>query len=711
MVANKTQTDRIHDNMPRFFKTRTNPNWKALIDALGNSDQNLADLVTQVRQQFFVDTASRPYLDRLGANVEVSRPRFIGMDDPTYRTFIPVMSYQPKQVKHILDLLLDIFFFKQITTAFIQSETGQPFALVNGWDLQYTVDQTKLENIKFSTSDFTDIANATAAEIASAINRQAKYSFAVAFNDRISKQQRIQIFTNTIGSKGSIQLTGGLSDIGLQFNGFIAGAGSTVNTVWTATKIGDTMTFQWIGGGNPNLNNIQAGDVVIMNLPGNSGSFVVTQVNLSNNSFSFLNNFGTPGTISHGALPTNNEVIFTTSQKIVVFTNDSRAVVWEVVNGEIIVEMPSTPPVVKRSLIGSAHLNGVVNTVTNIISPTSLQLDNSNVWPAQGEFVLEALEEIQTHIKTPTEDDIVVAKMNTRFDISQRYSYTSNVGNLISGITPNLPAVSTVNEYTITSADRTGFTVTVVTSTPNNFNVGDAVNISNATPDSDSTINGTFIIQTVMNSTTFTYTSAGVAGNNSAGTARTEYMGIASSGSLAFLTTAEINTGIFGPYMWDPNAAFVLSALTTTITAPINAGNNVRTVLLNPINNIPNASGYVIFDFGTEFQEGPVKFLYKPSAATLQLDPSYIFQFDHAVGSAITVISTRGAHVMSGLGTEYPLYITDPTVALTTLEALMKQVKSAGIFIEFLIRYPNQLYSALDVYFSGNSALWPIPVE
>src|SRR5574337_2292 len=105
MAGNKTKIDRIHDQMPRFFKTRVNPNWKAVIEAIGQSDQELADLVEEVRKQFFIKTASRPYIDRLGSNLRVSRPRLIGMDDPTFRTYVPVLAYQPKQVKAVLDSL------------------------------------------------------------------------------------------------------------------------------------------------------------------------------------------------------------------------------------------------------------------------------------------------------------------------------------------------------------------------------------------------------------------------------------------------------------------------------------------------------------------------------------------------------------------------------------------------------------------------------
>ena len=710
-MSNKSKIDRIHDQMPRFYKTRVNPNWKALIEALGEEDQKLADLIEEVRKQFFVKTASRPYLDRLGANFRVSRPRFIGMDDPTFRNYIPVLAYQPKQVKLVLDLLLDIFFFKQTTTAFTQSEDSQPFHLLDGWELQYIVDQTKTESIVFRAVDFANIANATAEEIVSAINRQAQHSFAIIFDDRIKKKQFIRIFTNTIGSKGSIQLTGGRADIGLRFRGFNDNAGSGTSTIWTVTKVGDTVTFQHAGGATPNLNKVQVADVVLISIPGNEGSFVIEKIDLSNDSFSFTNLFATPGTFNHGIMSPDAKVRFTTSEKVVVFTNDSRSLVWEVSPGEIIVEMPATPPVVKRSLIGSAHLNGLVNIVTNRTSATSLQLDDASLWPPSGQFVLQALEEIQTHILTISENTTIVKDFETRFDIAQRYSYTSKTGNILNGIVPNLPVVASLDEIGIVSAVRSGSTVTVTTSTTHDFIVGDGVHIYNTSPDTDNTINGTFLVTSTPTPTTFTYTSAGVAGSNTGGTASTERMAMANSGSLAYLTSARINTGILGPYMWDPGAPFVISSLTSHIQSSINAGNNVRTVLIDPINNIPNVEGLAIFDFGTSRQEGPVKYLYKPTAASLQLDPAYIFQENHDIGSSITLIRTRGAHVMSGLGTEYPAYITDPAVARNTLEALMRQVKSVGIFIEFLIRYPHQLYSSLDVYKSGNPNLWPITPE
>jgi hypothetical protein len=183
---------------------------------------------------------------------------------------------------------------------------------------------------------------------------------------------------------------------------------------------------------------------------------------------------------------------------------------------------------------------------------------------------------------------------------------------------------------------------------------------------------------------------------------------MSNDGSIAYLTSAQLDTGILGPYTWDLNAAFVLSSLTSTIQSEIKAGNNVRTMQIAAPNNLANEESFAIFDFGTEFQEGPVRILYKPTANSIQLDPAYVFKQNHEVGSSVTVIRKRGAIVMSGIGKEYSAYITDPGVVREILQDLMRQVKSVGIFIEFLVRFPQQLYSTLDVYRSDSEILYPI---
>ena len=115
-----------------------------------------------------------------------------------------------------------------------------------------------------------------------------------------------------------------------------------------------------------------------------------------------------------------------TAEQLVVYTRENRAIVWETSPGQIIVEMPASPPVVKRSLAGSAHINGVVSTVAQRIDDTTLQLDDAVDWPLNGgKFVLQERQEIQHRHLNDFEDTITISQFDTRFDKQRIYSYTS----------------------------------------------------------------------------------------------------------------------------------------------------------------------------------------------------------------------------------------------------------------------------------------------
>ncbi len=833
MATNKGKIDQIQDLLPKHLNARTNTNWKALVDALGEQDQNTADLVTEVRKQFFVKTASRPYLDRLAANNKIARPRLVGMDDPSFRQYIPVLSYQPKQVKLIIDQLLDIFFFKESTTAFITSSNFQPFNFNDGWELELSVDEQYIDRIIFSTSDFTDINNATANEIVAAINRQTKYSYATAYYDSITKNTFIRMFTNTVGSKGSLRILGGRSNTALRFNGFLANSGNGINTQWTVTKVGDEATFTNTGGADPGINFLQEGDIVIIDLPGNEGSFEITHVDLVTNSFKFINLFATTGVTTNTSA---DDVKFLRPQKFVAYLNPRRAMTWETSPGEITVEMPTSPPVVKRSLKGSTHLNGQFSQMTNRDSDTSLTVADAYQFPESGTFWFERSDAIVQRILTPTENQVVTRTMNGRLQYKvDRYEYASRVslnttgtfsagvnqivcasvaglaqghqvihpafppytritsiaglvvntsfpasvdgtsepvkflGNQLTGITPALPIAAGLNEFTLASLTRAGIVVTGTTSVPHGYLVGDTVVVSGssgiqvAATTGDITMGSNIItnvasmsgvapgvvvagpgipvgtlvlsntattitmadvatlttigaaitisenlnlggvITAVPSPTTFQYIKLGTSGSaTTPGVSRIERIGLANSGSKVIVTDAIPNTvsRITGTHVWDLAATFVLSDKTATTTDSIQAGKIVR-LLSTSTNDMSADGGFIIFDYGRDTQEGPVRYLYKPTDQTIALDPSYTFKFSHPTGSPIVAISRKGPHQMSGRATEYPPYITDPSEARFILQDLIRSVKSAGIFVNFLVRYPEQLYATLDVYSSG----------
>jgi hypothetical protein len=759
----KGKIAQIHDLLPKHLNSKNNTNWSALVDALGEADQNTANLVAEVRKQFFVKTASRPYLDRLAANSKIARPRLVGMDDPSFRQYIPVLSYQPKQVKLIIDQLLDIFFFKESTTAFINSQVASPFNFSDGWELELKVDEQFTDFIIFKTSDFTDINNATADEIVAAINRQAKYFYATTYYDSISKNTYIRMFTKTVGSKGSLRIIGGRANIALHLNGYISSAGNGSNTEWTVTKVGDEVTFAHTAGTSPNIDQLIKGDIFVIDLIGNLGSFEITNVDLVNSSITFINLFATPGVFTQTLA---EDTKFIRPQKFVAYLNPKRAMTWETSPSEVVVEMPTSPPVVKRSLRGSSHINGAFSQMVNYDSATSLTVADAFQFPESGSFFLEKINEIKEHIITPSEDIVISKTSNSRMQYNiDRYDYTSRVvltttgdinidimqitnlasvvglaagqqikmsgiptyariesvvgntvnisvaatatvigqtvkfmGNQLTGITPNLPTLASLNEFSLSSLVRSGNIVTGTTSSTHGYVIGENVTISN-TSGGIGMWNGTYTLISANNNT-FTYNQ--IESNSSAtilGTSRVSRIGLCNNGSKIMITDNITNdiSRISGSYMWDLAANFVLSSNKGATTDSIQAGKIVRLLNLSS-NTIPSDGGYLVFDYGRNNQEGPVRFLYKPTDNTIAIDPSYTFKYNHLIGAGVVAINHKGPHVMSGKGTEYSAYITDPSEARAILQELIRSVKSAGIFVNFLVRYPDQLYGTLDIY-------------
>jgi len=705
MPLAKSRVDNIHDQMPALYDTRQNQNWKALIEAIGLSDQATIELIEAAREQFFIKTAKRPYLDRLGAASLVQRPRFVGMDDPTFRRFIPIMAYNPKQVKLILDDILDIFFFKDSTTSFISSSVVQPYSIKSGWELEYEIDSYIKERIEFKESDFIDINNISAAEIVAAINRQASNSYAIAFENSITKQTNVRIFTNTVGAKGSVQITGGRANIALQFDGFNTESGYGGNTEWEINKIGNTVTMTYTGVGNsPKIENLSIGDIVIITKPSNVGSFIIKKVDVASNSFTFENLFATDEVFTQS---TDDDVKFFIPFKANVYLRERRAVVWEVRPGEVIIEIPPSPPVVKRNRKGAAHINGIESLVTSFNRLSSnMVIEKPDRFPIDGgNFYFIPENEIQTYF--PNDGDTTYFHYSSRLSSDMPvYSYVSRVGNLLQGITPSLPLESSDNRFNLTSANRdSSNTITVTTTIPHNYKVGQSAVIEDAVLGAGigADVNGAWKITSIISATQFTaYSFGGSSGTrlSTAGTVRVEKPATSTDAGLVILRSAQMDPTRLGPYVWDQNSDFVLSSLTASLISNIKAGSTQKNIQLTP-NDIPNEQGQLIFDFGTERQEGPVRYLFKPSSSALALDPSYVFKNNHDIGSSVTMIRRRGGVDFDGFGSERAPYITDPSAARETLKELVEQVKSVGIFVNFLVRYPIQYYATIDVYRSG----------
>lgn len=156
-----------------------------------------------------------------------------------------------------------------------------------------------------------------------------------------------------------------------------------------------------------------------------------------------------------------------------------------------------------------------------------------------------------------------------------------------------------------------------------------------------------------------------------------------------------------GSYLFNPDSGFSISRISSNINQAVNAG-QVYTVIptTGPSTEFPDEIGFLVFDFGTSNQEGPVRYLGRPSNNTLLLDASYTFKKTHAQNSDVTLIRSIKPHIPNVDGTDYATYLTGTTKGRTEAERLSNALAAGGVFLNIIIVYPNGpgLNNVEDVY-------------
>lgn len=118
---------RLVKSMPGLYRPEVNTMIGGLLKAWGLSDDDVVVQLKETKKQIFETDASDRYLDYLANNVGVSRTAELGISDDDFRNLIPVLSYYPKQVRQTLIALLDVFWGPGFTRANINSGNIETF--------------------------------------------------------------------------------------------------------------------------------------------------------------------------------------------------------------------------------------------------------------------------------------------------------------------------------------------------------------------------------------------------------------------------------------------------------------------------------------------------------------------------------------------------------------------------------------------------------
>lgn len=360
MTKNLTEYQRLRSFLNPAIKGKT---VDSVLNALATGTSYLIDSVEAVNENLFITTASGQYLDLLLAQYGITRPPQLGLADNLFQE-IGIQVKNRKQVRDLINNLLEIIFGSQLTNAFDSATMLEPYDLSDGDTLIISYDGGSPVTIPFETSNFADIHSATALEVADVIvsylASQNLTGLATTASNGLGNY--VQLISSTIGPRSSAQVLGGSAQNILVFPAPV-GAGGNASTQWTLSVQSDgKIRFTWTGGANPNLGKLTSGNYVNVYGGGfasssNIGTYTIVDAvggPVGSSYFEIVNLIGTTGIITQG---TDSAVLFYDPVKETIQSNQYYAALYQVQTSTLQIFLPATTQVIRRGRIGSAHLH------------------------------------------------------------------------------------------------------------------------------------------------------------------------------------------------------------------------------------------------------------------------------------------------------------------------------------------------------------------
>lgn len=337
--------------------------------AVGNSSY-LINNVRAVNDMLYITTASERYLDERLSDAGITRPPSVGLSDEVFRS-IGIEVKNRKQVRDLINNLLNSIFGDEFVRATDQSKNYEPFNLIDGDTLTMNFDDLNTISVQFKTSQFASIAAAKAQEVADAITKTLRSlgytGTAVAKND--GNGAYVQLISDTIGPASSVTVLGGRAQNELLFDSVVP-AGGNMSTQWTLSlQPGGVIRYLWTGGANPQIGKITAGNYVNIFGGGfasssNEGSYTIGNAvggPIGSSYFDITNPLGTSGIIVQGS---DAAIRFFNPTRKTIASKLSYAAAYQPSARLLQIFLPAATKVVRRDRIGSAHLHDTSDAVS-----------------------------------------------------------------------------------------------------------------------------------------------------------------------------------------------------------------------------------------------------------------------------------------------------------------------------------------------------------
>jgi len=349
-------------------------NVDAIIEALAHGPCHLIDNVEAVNDSLYIVSAQGRFLDERLADRDIIRPDNVGLSDEIFKELGIEISNR-KQVRDLIMNILRIMYGEEFTRATVISSEFETYALADGDNLLIQYDDGEILDITFTTAQFSNIAAATAQEVADAItkNIRALGETGAAISKDDGAGGFVMLISKTDGPSSSVRVLGGRAQNKLKFPEIRPTSGQTT-TQWTLTfEAGGFIRATWTGGPDPSLGKVKKNDYA--NIfgtafdPGNRGTFNIQKVQSGLIGEAFFEYFNANGVTEVALQGTIEGLLFFNPVRTTINNKVNFAAAYQTENRLLEVFMPATTKVVRRERRGAAHLHDTGPSGAELTSP------------------------------------------------------------------------------------------------------------------------------------------------------------------------------------------------------------------------------------------------------------------------------------------------------------------------------------------------------
>ena len=727
-------------------KSIAGPNTDAILKSLASGPVYLIDNIEAVNDSLYVVSAQGKYLDTRLGDKGVVRPAEVGLSDEVFRD-IGIEITNRKQVRDLVHQLLRILYGDIYTRATSTSQEVETFSLEDGDSLIVSFDGSDSIELTFAASQFDDINNATAQEVADAITKTIRKLGAKgsAFTVQDGADTKVVLISSTDGPSSTVRVLGGKAQNALKFDE-IRPTSNGSTTQWTLTQeAGGTIKATWTGGADPSLGKVKVGDYVTIYGTSfdlaNRGTFTIVDVLggvVGVSYVEFENPNGIPETVIQGGITSiPNETFFADFNTSKTATRGNGDLIPETDIGGVLsagsVELfdISYPPPYKTlefksqdniNLGGNTQIEFVAYFDYNGLPPANnliAYIGDSNAGgnnqvvirhtPA-GDlqvFVIEDSGAYKVIISRPF-SPVIGQKYNITLTLTpdgssnNLYIDGSSVGNSFSSNLPYTVNNSLVDRITLsgdtTNIDRYG------TVAFDWFQIKDDVLITGdftsslSEPIPPTGVAGDDAMLFYNPKTRRVTSEERFAGafQTDARTlevfvpATTKIVRRNRAGAAHIYESGPSNEGQEGPFLYDTELGYVIGEQAALTTEELDVSSD-SILFVDDASQFPDESGNIIIGLGTSHQEGPVPYISKPSDQTLRINPSYKFKKDHPIGTDIALIAQNSPATPNKDGSDFPFFLTDSVAGRLYAERLINEITATGIVVIIYVLYPNDI--------------------